>query len=90
MISDDLSNGLRKLYLTSCCNGLIAILPLKDGKMNEFGSLDKHVLISEAQARYLLSSEESEKIINSNFIINILNSSKKREKTVIKFEAITV
>ena len=85
-IRRDLKAGKRSWYLASILNGLAySILPLKSPGSEEFGKLDKSVLLT-AEQLYGLLAHEKERISNSKFVEEILQQT---EMSIQKYEPAT-
>lgn len=85
-IRKDLKAGKRSWYLASILNGLAySVLPLKSPDSEEFGKLDKSVLLT-AEQLYALLKYEKERISNFQFVEKILLQT---EITIQKYEPAT-
>ncbi len=85
-IRKDLKAGKRSWYLASVQNGLVfSILPLKKHNSEEFGKLDKCVLLTTEQL-YELLAYDKERISNSKFVEEILLQT---EMSIQKYEPAT-
>lgn len=85
-IRRDLKAGKRSWYLASILNGLaFSILPLKKPDSEEFGKLDKSVLLTSEEVLSLLKNDK-ERISNSKFVEEILQQT---EMSIQKYEPAT-